>query len=248
MQCLMDGGYSLKNHKVDQEPVITVITVCLNAENHIERCIQSVLNQSFKQIEHVIIDGKSIDGTINILKQFNDQIAYWRSEPDQGVYNAMNKGLKYARGKWLLFLGADDVLLDGFSEMASLLHEENCIYYGDVLYKNQRLGSKYTSYKLAKHNICHQAVFYPRTVFNKMKFMERYRISADHLLNIQCWVDHDFKWQYLPKLITDFSDEGMSSLYKDLNFESDRVKIIKDYLGPVVYIRYLFRSLKFKLK
>lgn len=91
-------------------PQVTVITAVYNAEKYLDDCIQSILNQNYKGFEYIIIDGGSTDGTVDIIKKYQDQLGYWVSEPDQGVYDAWNKGLSMAKGKWIAFVGADDLL------------------------------------------------------------------------------------------------------------------------------------------
>lgn len=89
---------------------ISIITVSYNAAKTIEQTIQSVVNQTYDNIEYIIIDGGSTDGTVDIIKKYEDKIAYWVSEPDKGIYDAMNKGILKASGEYIYFLGADDWL------------------------------------------------------------------------------------------------------------------------------------------
>ena len=91
-----------------QNPLISIITVCYNAEGTIEQTIRSVLNQTYKNIEYIIIDGFSTDNTLNIIERYKDSIAMVVSERDQGIYDAMNKGLSLAKGCFIGFLNADD--------------------------------------------------------------------------------------------------------------------------------------------
>ena len=90
-------------------PLISVVTVSYNAVSTIEQTIISVLNQMYSNIEYIIIDGGSTDGTVDIIKRYDDKIAYWRSEPDRGIYDAMNKGILQAKGEWIYFIGASDL-------------------------------------------------------------------------------------------------------------------------------------------
>ena len=87
---------------------VSVITISYNAVSVIEDTIQSVLNQSYKDIEYIIIDGGSTDGTVDIIKKYQDKINYWVSEPDNGIYDAMNKGIDKATGEWINFMNAGD--------------------------------------------------------------------------------------------------------------------------------------------
>ena len=107
---------------------ISIITVTYNAEKHLEKCIQSIISQKNPNFEYIIIDGGSTDGTVDIIKKYQDHLAYWVSEPDCGIYDAMNKGIKQAKGGYIGFLGADDYF---FPNMLQTLFE-NIVLYKDV--------------------------------------------------------------------------------------------------------------------
>jgi glycosyltransferase involved in cell wall biosynthesis len=94
-------------------PLVSIVTAVFNAEDCIANCIESVLCQDYPNIEHIILDGGSTDGTVDILRKYEDRVSLWISEPDSGIYGAWNKGLKLARGEWIAFLGADDKYLPG---------------------------------------------------------------------------------------------------------------------------------------
>ena len=93
-------------------PLVSVIIVTLNAEQTLERALNSVIGQTDLRWELIVIDGQSRDRTVAILEHYTGLIDYWQSEPDAGLYDAMNKGIDRARGRWLLFLGSDDILMD----------------------------------------------------------------------------------------------------------------------------------------
>lgn len=106
-----EGGLRLKNNfkaKLDKSPLITIITVVLNSEKHLEETIQSVINQSYKNFEYIIIDGGSTDSSLNIIKKYSDKIDYWISENDKGLYDAFNKGMQLASGDYIGILNSDD--------------------------------------------------------------------------------------------------------------------------------------------
>lgn len=94
-------------------PLVTVVTAVFNGQPTIQHCLESVLKQDYSNIEHIVLDGESTDGTLEVLRQYDDRIALWKSEPDLGVYDAWNKALTEARGEWICFLGADDEFLPG---------------------------------------------------------------------------------------------------------------------------------------
>jgi glycosyltransferase involved in cell wall biosynthesis len=243
------GGKRQEVYPYDaQQPLVSIVIVTFNAAGVLQNAFNSISNQSFKNIELLVFDGASKDGTIDIIRHNENLISYWQSEPDKGIYNAMNKALVFVTGQWVLFLGADDLLLSGFSEIAALLKDDQTIYYGDFIKNGRRHGGKFTAYRLAKSNLCHQNILYPKIVFKKYQYQEKYPISADHYLNMQCWADKDISFEYHPFPIADFSDEGISSLQIDAVLEKDRIKNIKQFLGYAVYLRYLVRQLKLKIK
>ncbi len=106
-------GSAIVDSKLEALPLITVITVVYNGAEHLEQTIKSVIEQSYPNIEYIVIDGGSTDGTLDIVKRYEEFIDYWVSEPDEGIYDAMNKGLKLATGDYIMFLNADDALCQG---------------------------------------------------------------------------------------------------------------------------------------
>jgi GT2 family glycosyltransferase len=110
------GGIRLKEATPTSRgtlPLVSVITAVFNGEQYLKECLDSVANQDYPNVEHIVIDGGSTDGTLNLLEKYNDQIAFWKSECDNGIYDAWNKGLTESRGEWICFLGADDKFLPG---------------------------------------------------------------------------------------------------------------------------------------
>ena len=233
----------------NEKPLISVITVTYNAENYIAKCIKSVYNQTYPNIELIIIDGGSTDSTIKILQENDEHIAYWKSEPDEGIYDAMNKGTKRANGEWLFFLGADDTLLEGFSEMANLLNDDKTIFYGQALCNNNPTTKiPYNAYRVASLNICHQSIFYPKIVFKKYQYETKYKVRADQNLNIICFGDNNLKFKFYPIMVSIYDPRGFSSKTDDPLFLKDRQKIIKKNLGIWTGIRYRLRILRHKIK
>ncbi len=90
-----------------------MVTAVFNGQPHVAGCLDSVLRQDYPNIEHIIVDGGSTDGTLEVLRRYDDKVAFWKSEPDNGVYDAWNKGLREAHGEWICFLGIDDEFLQG---------------------------------------------------------------------------------------------------------------------------------------
>jgi glycosyltransferase involved in cell wall biosynthesis len=110
------GGRRLKGilqKSTPEFPLVTVVTAVFNGQKDLVKCLDSVLRQDYPNIEHIVLDGGSSDGTIDVLREYDDRIAFWKSEPDKGVYDAWNKSLTEACGEWICFLGADDEFLPG---------------------------------------------------------------------------------------------------------------------------------------
>src|SRR5579864_471869 len=102
-------------------PKISIIIVTYNAAAYLQKCLDSIYRQKYPSIEIIVLDAESTDGTVDILKANTNKITFWKSEKDEGIYDAMNKALEHVTGEWVYFLGADDELLDDFSDMAYAL-------------------------------------------------------------------------------------------------------------------------------
>jgi len=235
----MDNTLAPLNFKV------TVITVVKNADKVIERLFNSVRNFKNEQVEFIVLDGVSTDNTVELIKQNEDIIDTWLSEPDAGIYDAMNKAVKLACGQWLIFLGADDELLEGFKQIIPLLKDGNTIYYGNVFFHHAHITGKIKdNYTLTKTNICHQAIFYPKNVFKKYSYQTQYVQCADYVLNLNLWDDRDFKFVYYDYLIANFPEGGFSTHTRDLLFEHDRTQLFKKHLTRFAYYHYIYKKYK----
>ena len=128
---------------------VSMITVCFNSKDIIEEAIKSVLSQSYKNIEYIIVDGGSTDGTVDAIKKYDKYISKWISEPDNGIYDAMNKGLKLATGNIIGFLNADDFYADNgaIESVVNTIKEKDvdCLW-GDLVYVNRENTNKIIRY------------------------------------------------------------------------------------------------------
>lgn len=238
------GGARLRE-TTNKAPLVSIVCVTFNAAHDLPSLIKSIRANKPDVAEFVVVDGKSIDGTINILEKNEDIIDFWISKPDGGIYDAMNRAINYVKGKWVIFLGADDLLLPDFCKIPPLLKNTNTIYYGNLLFHGKEFLKVYNDYYLTKLNICQQAIFYPKAVFNKYTFDLRYSVYADYHLNLRCWHDPQFNFVHTGCMVSYFSDGGFSSYTKDPVFERHRDTLFKTYLKPISYYRYLNRSLGF---
>lgn len=170
-------------------PTLTVITVVYNSANNIERTLLSVINQSYPHIEYIVIDGASTDGTVDIIGQYAGRIARFISEPDNGIYDAMNKGLALATGDYVLFMNAGDEIYcaDTVAEVFATVPDAD-IYYGET----EMFDADWQSIGLRRHaipqrfnwksfrygmNVSHQAIYIRRSITSP--YDVRYHLSAD---------------------------------------------------------------------
>jgi len=172
-------------------PEVSIITVCLNCRDLVEKTIQSVISQSYPNIQYIIIDGGSVDGTLDIIKKYKAHIDVIVSEKDDGLYYAMNKGIGYATGDIIYFLNSGDYLYDTNTiEMMCAqfdLFPDSDIVYGDIISFDdtgeQRLSlCRPTSlHVLTRCGICHQSLFAKRHLFNSFEpFNTKYHVYADY--------------------------------------------------------------------
>lgn len=223
------------------KPKITVITPTYNAERDIIKCIESVACQTYLPIEHLIIDGGSTDSTLELANKYSNLKVI--TEKDDGIYDAMNKGVKYASGEWIYFLGADDVLYDGavVDNVFSAV-EASCF---DLIYGNVQWGDtgsvydgRFSLLKLMQKNICHQAIFYRASIFKKIgNFDLNYKTWADWLFNIKCFCNDEVRRQYVDIIVAKFALGGHSSqVIEDIDFLRDKQSIINSFF-PEEYVK-----------
>lgn len=178
-------------------PLISIITITFNAEKELESTLRSVESQTFKDYEHIIVDGASRDGTLDIVKACTNPLLKIFSKPDSGIYHGMNRGLKYATGKYVLFLNAGDKFAasDTLQHFASLANEGFDIIYGDtmivdpegnILRKRHLDAPERLTVESFSHGmlVCHQAFMVRREI--APKYSRKYRLSADYDWCIRC--------------------------------------------------------------
>lgn len=193
------------------KPKITIITICYNSKQFIKQTIESVLGQTYNNVEYIIIDGGSTDGTQDIISHYSNKLAYWCSEKDGGIYDAMNKGVKQASGNWISFMNSGDCFADNevlhklFIDIAAL--EQVKVLYGDVVSVSE-FGEKYI--KAGKANIlkydmpfCHQSVFVRSNIMHENPFDLQYKIAADYNLFNKLFYQYGEKcFAYIPVCVS----------------------------------------------
>ncbi len=209
---------------------ISVITVCKNARDMLRRTMESVFSQIYPQVEYLVIDGASSDGTGDLLKEYEQKIRpslcfKWISEPDSGIYEAMNKGITMARGDLLTFLNAGDRYLDEtvLSGVASEVeqHPDFLIYTGGVcgLSKDRRrlcnfqpFHTRVDRYYFFWETLPHPATFYRREVFERCGLFDTsFQIAGDYEHFVRCWVRHRVPVKKMAAYLVDYDFDGISS-------------------------------------
>jgi len=177
------------------EKKLSIITVTYNSEKYLEQTIQSIANQTYRNKEYIIIDGGSTDGTLNIIKKYENKISYWISESDNGIADAMNKGLKVAAGDYVLFIHSDDYLIDPtvLEKSVTYIDDKFDIYVFQVIFdKNgdkkislNRGFSWWTNFKMGS---CHQGQVCSRSLLERLGgFNTTFRINMDYDLILRAY-------------------------------------------------------------
>lgn len=204
-------------------PRVSVITVCRDAVATIEACLRSVAQQSFRDIEHVVIDGGSTDGTLEILRRHAGAIATLVSEPDRGIYDAMNKGIARARGTFVIFLNADDVfagpdaLRHAMTEIDG--HPDADVYYGGLVVRDGDAAHRYmpppaegAAEEMVLGCLPHQATLARRSVFERTGLFDlRWRRHADYDWWLKVLADPGMKVRRIATFVASFALGGASS-------------------------------------
>jgi glycosyltransferase involved in cell wall biosynthesis len=226
-------------------PLISIVTVVFNGEKHLAQTIDSVLRQTSHCVEYIVVDGGSSDGTVDILRRYEGQIGYWVSEPDTGIYNAMNKGWELSRGEYIYYLGADDVLLS--LPIPSLRRACDAgieIVYGDVhLSDGRTFKSRYGWELLFNNTLHHQGLFLKRTICPRSPFDEHYRVFSDFDLNQRLYARKAHAL-FVKGPIARFSVDGVSN---DRASSREFFQVIGNNFGPfamgIAYLLARFRGL-----
>jgi glycosyltransferase involved in cell wall biosynthesis len=218
---------------------ISIITINYNDKKGLEKTIKSVFNQTFRDFEFIVIDGGSTDGGKEILEQNSDKIDYWVSESDNGIFNAMNKGIKVAIGEFLIFMNSGDTFFNEkvLEQMEKDLIDDYDIYYGDYYRVNNNSTKKRTfPEKLSfsffySRSLSHQSTFIRRKLFfDIFLYNEEYKIASDWEFFIYAICKKNVPYKYINLPISKFDFTGISSIAKYKNLaKEERIQSINKY-------------------
>lgn len=214
---------------------VSIITICRNAELSIEKTIQSVISQTYADVEYIIVDGKSSDKTLEIVKKYKKNISRIVSEPDKGLYDAMNKGVLLATGDIIYFLNSGDRLHgpDVIKKIVPLFKNEDYdLVYGDVfLFEENKISPKYLKRQdnvdrlfLVNDNVCHQSIFAKKSLFIKYGLFELdFPICADFAWFLKLFLEKEVNKKHVNLVVADYLLGGISSNRKKFDLEHYQV-------------------------
>lgn len=230
----------------------SVITVNYNNGNALENTILSTINQQkFNDFEYLVIDGGSSDNSVDVIKKYSDRIDFWVSEPDKGIYDAMNKAVAMAKGEYCIFMNSGDCFYSE-SVLNDIFNKLNCqsdFIAGDysingIIRKSPSTVTAMTLFKTIESSICHQALFTKREILLRHPFQTEYRIVADFVNQFQSLIFDNVSYQYANVIISNVEPGGLSAVnYQKLAEEKD--SYLQNSLPQRIYEDYLtFMSIK----
>lgn len=241
------------NKSTFEGPLISIVTVVYNNVNSLEATILSIINQTYKNIEYIIIDGGSTDGTVDVIKKYEDKIGYWISEPDNGLYYAMNKGLHLANGKWVNFMNSGDRLYNSTTiEDVFSRNTNDGVIYGDVIFSFDGTNEVYVKASPLKYfwkgmQFVHQATFVSTSLMKKYPFDTKYKLIADYNSLYQIYLSGvDFHYINLP--LCNFLAGGLSDNNPKSIIECQKMifQIHRDlHIRLFYYYRYIECTIKY---
>jgi glycosyltransferase involved in cell wall biosynthesis len=230
-------------------PLITVVTVVRNGEKTLEQTILSVVNQTYTNIEYIVIDGASTDGTLDIIRKYENWIDYWMSEPDEGIYDAMNKGIDLATGDYIALLNSDDWFEnDACQTVINEIRKKKYMFYyaiARVVDADRRvlyyLGS--TMENISNQSPAHQTCFISKEIYREEKYSIKYKSASDYDFLVRMVLKH-IESKSIEAILVSYRSGGMSAGFLG-QLEITKIKWKYHY---ITYIEYLIRKIYFSIR
>ena len=228
---------------MNKKGTFSIVTVSLNSSKLISKTIESVLQQEYPFKEYIIIDGGSTDGTADIISKYQNQLSYWCSEPDGGIYQGMNKGIQHAKNKWIIFMNAGDTFADShvLSNIALYADDEKYdVLYGDIFTtKNGELKLKTASEPCNKQRMyfCHQAAFVKTSILKATPFNTKFKMSADLFFFKHCRL-LGYHFLHVPVTVAVYDSRGISNTQRIKGLQ-ENIRIVKELDKGWDRIRFL---------
>ena len=231
-------------------PILSIITINRNNAEGLRKTIESVLSQEYitpDQLEYIIIDGASSDDSVKVINEYlnnskySNKISYWISEPDTGIYNAMNKGIKKATGEYCLFLNSGDWLVNGNVIASSIVKfDETNIISGKLLFSDGQLiipNNNPTIFDFINGYLPHPSTFIKTKLLKENLYNEEYKIISDHIFFFEEIVLKNVSYRTIDLLITEFDCDGISCNNGSLN-QIEKEKYFNEILPSYVLKQY----------
>lgn len=217
--------------KIDSEIKVTIIVVTLNTKKDFIKTIHSIKKQKFKSYEIIIVDGKSIDGTVEEIKKIKNKKIRYIIEKDKGIYDAMNKGIRMSKGNWIIFMNSGDIFYNQNVLKSIFLKKINKhdILYGDTIINNNFFNYRAKAQKFSKKTVlmpfCHQSTVVKKKLLLKSNFLLKYKISSDFDFFIKNFID-GFSFYNLNIIISKISSKGISDIHRNQVY-NENINIIR---------------------
>ena len=224
----------------------SIITVNYNNKDGLRATIESVVSQTFRDFEFIVIDGGSTDGSVDVLKEYDDKITYWVSEPDKGIYNGMNKGIAKATGDYLNFMNSGDCFYDdNVLQRVTDYNSQADFIVGRDYHYNERLQRGHASIQPPRTTMMHffvatldhQSSFIRRELFKDSPYDESHRLVSDWIFYVEKIVGEGRQVQFIPDIVCRREEGGLSELQRERN-RSEIDAYLHQLLAPGIYADY----------
>ena len=232
--------------------MITIITIVRNQQNFIEETIKSVLLQEVPNLEYIVIDGASTDGTLDVIHKYKDQISKIVSEKDDGIYDAINKGIKMAKFPIIGLINSSDIYVSGILQKVVEFYykQPTDIVYGDILFREDELTESFMTVGHANHEKLNQSMslFHPSTFISKNVYESfglydlKYSSASDYDFLLRLYLNN-FRFRYFPEVVSVFRKGGMSGQANIIINLKENYLIRYRNLGFIASCKYLFSQL-----
>ena len=203
---------------------VSIVTAVLNNKNHLEQCIKNIVAQNYPNVEYIVIDGGSTDGTVEVIKKYEDKVAYWVSEPDGGIYEAMNKGIKRATGDVIGILNSDDFYADEAvikEVVRSITENKTDSCYGDIVYvdrdnpdnivRSWKAGEFYKEKFKTGWMPPYPTFFVKKEIYERYGYLNlNFPLAADYELMLRLLYKYNISTTYIPKVLVKMRTGGTS--------------------------------------
>jgi len=217
---------------------LSIITINYNNCTGLQKTINSVVCQTWCDFEWIIIDGGSTDGSKNLIEKYQDHFTYWCSEPDKGIYNAMNKGIGHAKGEYVLFMNSGENLYNEkvienawpYLKDYDFLSGDSISYHRDGTVGSWNAPRYFTSYMIVFYSINHQSTFIRTRLLKERPYREDLKIVADWEQQLYELVFRDATYGYLPVVVSEFHEDGVSQINTELH-NKERQEITHNFFS-----------------